>query len=251
MWPLIETRKVDWYPTSVPPSNMHGLQCYKVFIAIAMILGDGLYNFFKVLSRTLTGLFYQIQGKQALPMANQPFLYTSKKLSSDDQLRTQLFPKDQIPKWFSATGYVTIAAISIIDFKTGYLTLASPMAMFISQVIGTAIGCIVSPCVFWLLYNAFDDLGFPDSQYPAPFAVVYRNMSILKVQGFSALPKNYFLFCYVFFGTAIAINFIKDKLGKKWGSFIPLPMAMAIPFYLGPYFAIDMCVGSLILFVWE
>ncbi|KAK2421585.1 putative metal-nicotianamine transporter YSL7 [Trifolium repens] len=28
-------------------------------------------------------------------------------------------------------------------------------------------------------------------------------------------------------------------------------MAMAIPFYLGPYFAIDMCVGSFILFVWE
>ncbi|GMN22655.1 hypothetical protein TIFTF001_051231 [Ficus carica] len=27
-------------------------------------------------------------------------------------------------------------------------------------------------------------------------------------------------------------------------------MAMAIPFYLGSYFAIDMCVGSLILFVW-
>jgi uncharacterized oligopeptide transporter (OPT) family protein len=28
-------------------------------------------------------------------------------------------------------------------------------------------------------------------------------------------------------------------------------MAMAIPFYVGPYFAIDMCVGSLILFIWE
>jgi uncharacterized oligopeptide transporter (OPT) family protein len=27
-------------------------------------------------------------------------------------------------------------------------------------------------------------------------------------------------------------------------------MAMAIPFYIGPYFAIDMCVGSLILYVW-
>lgn len=26
---------------------------------------------------------------------------------------------------------------------------------------------------------------------------------------------------------------------------------MAIPFYLGGYFAIDMCIGSLILFLWE
>ncbi|XVF06976.1 hypothetical protein REPUB_Repub06bG0097700 [Reevesia pubescens] len=334
MWPLIETRKGDWYPAGLPSSNMHGLQGYKVFIAIAMILGDGLYNFFKVLSRTLSGLFYQLRDRQALPIANQPSPDTSKKLSYDDQRRTQLFLKDQIPTWFSVAGYVTVAAISTIvlphlfhelkwyhilviyifaptlafcnaygcgltdwslastygklaiftigawagshggvlaglaacgvmmnivstasdlmqDFKTGYLTLASPRSMFISQVIGTSMGCIVSPCVFWLFYKAFDDLGLPDSRCPAPFAIVYRNISILGVQGFSALPKNCLLLCYVFFGAAIIINFIKDMLGKKWGSFIPLPMAMAIPFYIGPYFAIDMCVGSLILFVWE
>ncbi|KAK8657040.1 hypothetical protein V6N13_098974 [Hibiscus sabdariffa] len=333
MWPLIEERKGDWYAAGLPSSNMHGLQGYKVFIAIAMILGDGLYNFIKVLTRTLTGLFYQLRGPQALPIANQNSSDTSEKLSYDDQRRTQLFLKDRIPTWFSITGYVAIASISTIvlphifhelkwyyvlviyifapalafcnaygtgltdwslastygklaiftigawagsnggvlagliacgvmmnivstasdlmqDFKTGYLTLASPRSMFVSQVIGTAMGCIVSPCVFWLFYKAFDDLGLPESQYPAPFAIVYRNMSILGVQGFSALPKDCLLLCYVFFGAAIVVNFTKDMLGK-WGSFVPLPMAMAIPFYLGPYFAIDMCVGSLILFVWQ
>lgn len=30
MWPLIETRKGDWYPAGIPASNMHGLQGYKV-----------------------------------------------------------------------------------------------------------------------------------------------------------------------------------------------------------------------------
>ncbi|KAK8477421.1 hypothetical protein V6N13_051209 [Hibiscus sabdariffa] len=333
MWPLIEERKGDWYPTGLPSSNMHGLQGYKVFIAIAMILGDGLYNFIKVLTRTLTGLFYQLRGRQALPIANQNSPDTSEKLSYDDQRRTQLFLKDRIPTWFSIAGYIAIASISTIvlphifhelkwyyvlviyifapalafcnaygtgltdwslastygklaiftigawagsdggilagliacgvmmnivstasdlmqDFKTGYLTLASPRSMFVSQVIGTAMGCIVSPCVFWLFYKAFNDLGLPESQYPAPFAIVYRNMSILGVQGFSALPKDCLLLCYVFFGAAIVVNFTKDMLGK-WGSFVPLPMAMAIPFYLGPYFAIDMCVGSLILFVWQ
>jgi len=34
------------------------MQCTQVFIATAVILGDGLYNFFKVLSRTLTALFF-------------------------------------------------------------------------------------------------------------------------------------------------------------------------------------------------
>lgn len=76
-------------------------------------------------------------------------------------------------------------------------------------------------------------------------------MSILGVEGFSALPKHCLTLCYIFFIAAIVINGIRDAVGKKRASFIPLPMAMAIPFYLGPYFAIDMCVGSLILFVWE
>ncbi|KAH8482949.1 hypothetical protein H0E87_027627 [Populus deltoides] len=136
-------------------------------------------------------------------------------------------------------------------FKTGYLTLSSPRSMFVSQLIGTAMGCMISPCVFWLFFKAFRDLGTPGSQYPAPYATVFRNMAILGVEGFSSLPKNCLYLCYWFFGAAILINLIKDALGKKRASFIPNPMAMAIPFYIGSYFAIDMCVGSLILFIWE
>lgn len=337
MWPLIETKKGDWYSADLKSTDIHGLQGYRVFIAIAIILGDGLYNFFKVLSRTLVALFLQLQSRGAssgLPVVDH-FSSKSPKLSYDEERRTQLFLKDQIPTWFAVAGYVTIAAISTAtlphifhqlkwyyilviyifapalafcnaygcgltdwslastygklaiftigawagashggvlaglaacgvmmnivstasdltqDFKTGYLTLSSPRSMFVSQVIGTAMGCIISPCVFWLFYKAFDDLGQPGSEYPSPNAVIYRNMAILGVQGFSALPKECLLLCYVFFGLAILINFIKDSSNKKWSRFIPLPMAMAIPFYLGPYFAIDMFVGSLILFVWQ
>lgn len=337
MWPLIEKRKGDWYSADLSPTSLHGLQGYKVFISIAMILGDGLYNFCKVLSRTLAGLFYQVRMRNAgsdLPVAENSSPETAK-LSYDNQHRTRLFLKDQIPTWFAISGYVTIAIVSIIvlphifhqlkwyyvlviylfaptlafcnaygcgltdwslasaygklaiftigawagsshggvlaglaacgvmmnivstasdltqDFKTGYLTLASPRSMFVSQVIGTAMGCVVSPCVFWLFYKAFDDLGVPGSEYPAPFAIVYRSMAKLGVEGFSALPKECLLLCYVLFGAAIVINLIRDSIRKEWARFIPLPMAMAIPFYLGPYFAIDMCVGSLLLFIWE
>ncbi|PKI71764.1 hypothetical protein CRG98_007897 [Punica granatum] len=137
------------------------------------------------------------------------------------------------------------------DFKTGYLTLASPRSMFVSQVIGTAMGCVISPCVFWLFYNAFDDLGQPGSTYAVPFATVYRGMAALGTEGFSSLPKHCLQLCCGFFAAAIVVNIIKDAVPKRWGRFIPVPMAMAIPFYIGSYFAIDMCVGSLILFIWE
>uniref|UniRef100_A0A7N0V917 Metal-nicotianamine transporter YSL7 n=1 Tax=Kalanchoe fedtschenkoi TaxID=63787 RepID=A0A7N0V917_KALFE len=336
MWPLISNRKGDWYSADLKDNDLHGLQGYKVFIAIAMILGDGLYNFFKVISRTTAGLVYHLKEKdtrEGLPVANHSNSATLSP-SYDEQRRVQNFLKDQIPTWLAVVGYVTIACVSIItlpyifsqlkwyyilllyvfapilafcnaygcgltdwslastygklaifiigawaggsngvlaglaacgvmmnivstasdlmqDFKTGYLTMASPRSMFVSQVIGTAMGCVISPCVFWLFYNAFHDVGVPGSTYPAPFALVYRNMARLGVDGFSSLPKNCLTLCYVFFAAAILINFIRDFAGRERARFIPLPMAMAIPFYVGPYFAIDMCVGSFILYVWE
>ncbi|KAH6837650.1 YELLOW STRIPE like 7 [Perilla frutescens var. hirtella] len=336
MWPLIHNKKGDWYSAEYPSSSLHGLQGYKVFIAIAMILGDGLYNFVKVLSRTLFGLYHQVRNKNVglvLPVGGQTSAPPA--ISYDDERRTQLFLKDQIPNWVALVGYVSIAVISAAtiphlfpplkwyhivviyifapalafcnaygcgltdwslastygklaifvigawvgaahggvlaglaacgvmmnivatasdltqDFKTGYMTLASPRSMFVSQIIGTAMGCVISPCVFWLFYKAFDDLGVSGSQYPAPYALIYRNIAILGVQGFSSLPKNCLTLCYVFFAGAVVINGFRDAVGPKWSRFIPIPMAMAIPFYLGGYFTIDMCVGSLILFVWE
>lgn len=336
MWPLIEDRKGHWYPADQSPSSLHGIQGYRVFIAIAMILGDGLYNFIKVLGRTLYGIYCQFYEKKTgsvLPVGARASPAEAS-LSYDDQIRTELFLKDQIPTWVAIVGYVSIAIISTItlphifhqlkwyyivviyifapvlafcnaygcgltdwslastygklaiftigawagashggvlaglaacgvmmniattasdltqDFKTGYMTLASPRSMFISQIIGTAMGCVISPCVFWLFYKAFHDLGVPGSEYPAPYAIVYRNMAILGVEGFSALPKNCLTLCYIFFIGAIAINALRDALGKNKAKYIPIPMAMAIPFYLGSYFTIDMCLGSLILFIW-
>ncbi|XP_073044710.1 probable metal-nicotianamine transporter YSL7 [Primulina eburnea] len=338
MWPLIENRKGDWYSATLAPSSLHGIQGYRVFIAIAMILGDGLYNFVKVLGRTILGLYQQIRDKNSgsvLPVGSNSSPSNTPTLSYDDERRTRLFLKDKIPTWVAISGYIVLAIISAAtlphifhplkwyyivvmyifaptlafcnaygcgltdwslastygklaifmigawagashggvlaglaacgvmmnivstasdltqDFKTGYMTLASPRSMFVSQVIGTAIGCVVSPCVFWIFYKAFPDLGNLGSQYPAPYATVYRGIAILGVEGFSSLPNHCLTLCYVFFIAAVVINVLRAIVGPKWARFIPIPMAMAIPFYLGPYFTIDMCVGSLILFIWE
>ncbi|RZR70611.1 hypothetical protein BHM03_00000857 [Ensete ventricosum] len=73
-----------------------------------------------------------------------------------------------------------------------------------------------------------------------------------KGYGFVSPPSPFppLALCCVFFALAIAINFAKDVLPNKMARFIPIPMAIAIPFYIGPFFAIDMCIGSLILYVW-
>lgn len=145
---------------------------------------------------------------------------------------------------------VSISSDLMHDFKTGHLTFTSPRSMLVSQAIGTAIGCIVAPLTFFLFYKAFD-LGNPDGEYKAPYAIIYRNMAILGVEGFSALPHHCLQLCYGFFAFAIAINLVRDLAPKNIGKWAPLPMAMAVPFLVGAYFAIDMCVGSLIVFIWH
>jgi len=145
---------------------------------------------------------------------------------------------------------VSVSSDLMHDFKTGHLTLTSPRSMLLSQVIGTAIGCVVAPLTFFLFYKAFD-VGNPAGEYKAPYALIYRNMAILGVQGFSALPRHCLQLCYAFFGFAILANLVRDLSPKKIGKWVPLPMAMAVPFLVGAYFAIDMCMGSVVVFVWH
>lgn len=145
---------------------------------------------------------------------------------------------------------VSVACILMQDFKTAHFTYTSPRSMFISQAIGTALGCIVSPLSFMLFYKAFD-IGNPNGEFKAPYAIIYRNMAVLGVEGFSALPRHCVQLCYLFFGFAIGTNLVKDLTPGKIGKWIPLPMCMAVPFLIGGYFAIDMCMGTLIVFVWQ
>jgi OPT family oligopeptide transporter len=150
---------------------------------------------------------------------------------------------------------VSTASDLMQDFKTGYLTLSSPRSMFFSQVIGTAMGCVLTPLVFWVFYQAYP-VGEEGSAYPAPYGGVYRGIAMLGTEGVSSLPKNCFKLSIIFFFAAMVINLVTELLRKyetkyRIYRFIPSPMCLAIPFYLGGYFAIDMCVGSLILFLLE
>ncbi|KAK2972755.1 hypothetical protein RJ640_019403 [Escallonia rubra] len=343
MWPLIEAQKGHWYSADLSPTNLHGIQGYRVFIAIATILGDGL---FQVVANAIYTCFKLAKGKQkkdesssVIPVSTSGETHDAEITSFDEQRRIEYFLKDQIPNWLAILGYVVLAVLSIIvvplifpqvrwyhmllayivapilafcnaygcglsdwslasnygklailtfsawvgmdhggvlaglatcgvmmnivstasdlmqDFKTGYLTLSSPRSMFFSQVFGTLMGCILSPLVFWFFYKAYS-VGDPDGPYPAPYALMYRGIAVLGVEGFSSLPKHCLTLSICFFCASIAINaltHILEKYETKYRiyRFIPSPMCMAIPFYLGGYFAIDMCVGSLILYIWE
>ncbi|RLM93009.1 hypothetical protein C2845_PM08G00190 [Panicum miliaceum] len=142
------------------------------------------------------------------------------------------------------------------DFKSAYLTLTSPLSMFANQVIGTALGCIINP----LLYLAFqkmagkENLGAPGSPYPAPMAMAYRGIADISVEGISSLPKHSVMLCVPCFCMALLVDGLAAAAAaNKWriNGYIPNIMAMTIPFFVGPTFTIDMCLGSLILILWR
>ncbi|KAK9122242.1 hypothetical protein Syun_019859 [Stephania yunnanensis] len=291
MWPLIQQQKGDWYSADLKESSMKSLTGYKVFISIALILGDGLYNFLKILFYTTKNIHDRLKEKSpnaALSRQNQPI---------NEFERNKLFMRESIPVWLACVGYVLFSIVSIIiipimfpqlkwyfvlvayvlapslgfcnaygagltdmnmaynygkvalfilaalagkqdgvvaglvgcgliksivsissdlmhDFKTGHLTLTSPRSMLLSQAVGTAMGCVVAPVTFFLFYKAFD-IGNPDGEFKAPYALIYRNMAILGVEGFNALPHHCLQLCYGFFSFAIAANLIRDLGAPK------------------------------------
>lgn len=87
-----------------------------MFIAISLILGDGLYNFFKVLGRTISAFTTQIQTKRSsVPFsAETTNPVADSGVSFDDRRRIELFLKDQIPNPVAFGGYIAIATVSII-----------------------------------------------------------------------------------------------------------------------------------------
>ncbi|XP_050383922.1 probable metal-nicotianamine transporter YSL6 isoform X2 [Argentina anserina] len=333
LWPLISQHAGHWYPADLGTNDFKGLYGYKVFIAIALILGDGLYNLIKIIAITIKEICNKSSKQSNLPLVNEKLDGESSEVILGQKKRDVVFLKDRIPNWVAASGYVALVAISTAtmpimfpplkwylvlcsyilapalafcnsygtgltdwnltstygkiglfiiaslvgsdggviaglagcgvmmsivstaadlmqDFKTGYLTMSSAKSMFISQLVGTAMGCVIAPLTFWLFWTAFD-IGSPDGPYKAPYAVIFREMAILGIEGFSELPKHCLAMCCGFFVAALVINLLRDVTPKKVSQYIPIPMAMAVPFYIGAYFAIDMFVGTVILYIWE
>ena len=51
--------------------------------------------------------------------------------------------------------------MAVQDFRTGYLTMTSAKSMFIAQLAGALMGCILAPATFFMIYYAFPDIGRP------------------------------------------------------------------------------------------
>ncbi|KAG9129989.1 hypothetical protein Leryth_007099 [Lithospermum erythrorhizon] len=97
MWPLIKERKGDWFPANV-------------FVPIALILGDGLYNLLKTVICSVKS--FQAAAKLRRRSKTHPDADDNKHLSEEN--RNKVFMQESIPMWISFTGYIVLSIISII-----------------------------------------------------------------------------------------------------------------------------------------
>ncbi|KAL2902932.1 Metal-nicotianamine transporter YSL3 [Bienertia sinuspersici] len=236
MWPLISKLKGDWFSADLPSSSMLGLNddnnqrkalnlrkhnevferetipmwiTYAGYIPIAVIstiviptMFPQLKWYFVIMAYILSPIL-SFANAYGAGLTDQNIAYNYGKVAIF--ILSALSEKENgVVAGLVGSGIiksVAFFACSLMqDFKTGHMTLSSPRSMLLSQAVGTGIGCISASLSFFLFYHAFD-VGNPNGEYKAPYGLIYRNMAILGVEGFSALPRHCLQLCYVFFFT--------------------------------------------------
>jgi OPT family oligopeptide transporter len=343
IWPYIATKAGDWYPKGLDDDNISGINGYRVFIGISMILADGLLYMLSILIRTLYTMSKQQDNPQPMQNAGagQPFQCLNDVVdrtthSFDDRRRTQVFLRDRIPSMAPIMGYVFLSVISTVviphlytqlryhhvafayliaplfafcnaygngitdmkiattygkiamlifsswvglkdggvvaglaacaiiasnvstasdlmqDYRTGYITLTSPHTISISQVAGTALGCVINPVIFWVFYKVYNGGAHDDSNALGPYAKVYRGIAMLGMTE-NGLPSHTMLLCKVFFVLALSASVLREVAAlRRWRvrRYIPSTIAMAVAFFVPPTIPIGMILGSAVIYLW-
>ena len=330
MLPYIMTKEGSWYPRGIG-----GINAYRWFIGISMVLADGLFHMLCILLRTLREMRRRRHSRlTTLPSMCLGADERPPTRSFDDRRRAQVFLRDRVYDPAAVVGYVALSAISIVAiprlypqlrsrhvalaylivplfafcntygigmtsanlgptygkiavlafgswvglqnggvvaglaagvimlsavitagdlmqvFRTGYLTLTSPHAMLISHVAGTALGCVINPLIFWMLYGAYNG---GDGVPVAPYAKVYRGMAILGVSQ-QALPRHSLLLSKIFFAVALANSVLREvsaRRGWRVGRYLPCTIAVAIAFFMPPKVPIGISIGSIGMYLWR
>nr|VDD05658.1 unnamed protein product [Brassica rapa] len=108
MWPLLDKLKGSWFPNNLDEHNMKSIYGYKVFLSVALILGDGLYTFVKIIYVTIISINARVKNKP-----NDLDAVGDKK-QQKFRKEDENFLRDKIPMWIGISGYLTFAAVSTV-----------------------------------------------------------------------------------------------------------------------------------------
>lgn len=134
------------------------------------------------------------------------------------------------------------------DLKTGHLLGASPKAQFYGQLIGSAVGAVVSASVY-KLYTAVYTI--PSGMFQVPTGYVWIFTARL-VTG-SGLPPRTPEFAggfAILFALLTALRIYGNAKKAAWVPYVPGGIAVAVGMYNTPSFTLARTVGGLIAYYW-
>ncbi|EDN98658.1 hypothetical protein SS1G_13517 [Sclerotinia sclerotiorum 1980 UF-70] len=133
------------------------------------------------------------------------------------------------------------------DLKTGHLLGAAPNAQFWGQIIGSAVGAVVSALIYKLYTNVYQ---VPGDLFQVPTGYVWIfTARLVTGKGLPHMAAEWAIGAVVIFtGTTLLRIY---ATGKKWHSYIPGGIAVAVGMYNTPSFTLARAIGGFINLYWR
>ena len=132
------------------------------------------------------------------------------------------------------------------DLKTGHLLGAAPRAQFWGQMIGSAVGAVVSAGVYKLYTSVYE---VPGEMFQVPTAYVWIfTARLVTGQGLPDMAAQWALGAGVIFVVLTAVRVVGQ--GKWWQAYVPGGIAVAVGMYNVPSFTLARTIGGLIYWYW-
>ncbi|CAO1600577.1 OPT super [Xanthoria calcicola] len=133
------------------------------------------------------------------------------------------------------------------DLKTGHLLGASPRAQFYGQMIGSAVGAVVSAGVYKLYTSVYQ---VPGGLFQVPTGYVWIfTARLVTGKGLPPMAWQWALGAGMIFAVMTALR-IKGQ-GRWWQAWVPGGIAVAVGMYNTPSFTLARTIGGLVNWYWR
>ncbi|KAK4999189.1 OPT superfamily [Elasticomyces elasticus] len=135
------------------------------------------------------------------------------------------------------------------DLKTGHLLGAAPRAQFWGQLIGSAVGAVVSAAVYKLYTRVYT---VPGGMFQVPTAYVWVfTARLVTGQGLPPHVAEWAAGATLIFGFLTALRVYGNSRNAFWVPFVPGGIAVAVGMYNTPSFTVARTIGGLICWYWR
>lgn len=133
------------------------------------------------------------------------------------------------------------------DLKTGHLLGAAPNAQFYGQMIGSAVGAVVSAWIYALYTRVYE---VPGDLFQVPTAYVWVfTAHLVTGKGLPEMVGRWAFGAAVIFAGATVARIIGR--GEKWHAWVPGGIAVAVGMYNVPSFTLARAIGGLMNWYWK